>query len=385
MTKPASPQRARSSPRPSTPSIKQRRYTIARTAIGRLSVRTGALRSQRTRASSPSPSPTPTSSPAPPPTTYEYTLSSAVPLHVYRAKSTPTVACASFRDYVLTVGNGPASSDGSTRLQYSIRNLKTDTAHQSEDTLPLPPNSKLTSLFFSDAGDPHIYDSSGTLLVLLHWRTPAQAQWVPLLDTRTLARRSGGRKEEENYWPVAVAGDRFYCIVLKGGERYPYFPRPLLSDFDFCVPIRDPAPSGDAPDEGDANHKLEEAHLRLRVLHALLADAKDASTSRGEREREKQTVLATTALDIDKSILQLLAAECVAGDQMGMKCMELVGLFKDASGKMLEAAGKVAGRFGRTGVRERVREVEDRRAVGLVGGESDEDEDGGGAGMGDEM
>lgn len=62
--------------------------------------------------------------------------------------------------------------------------------------------------------DPIIYTSDGVLLVLLHWRQPGQAKWVPLLDTKYLERLAGGRKEE-SYWPVAVSQEQFCCIILK--------------------------------------------------------------------------------------------------------------------------------------------------------------------------
>src|ERR1700712_1804491 len=103
--------------------------------------------------------------------------------------------------------------------------------------------------------NPCIYDSTGTLLTLLHWRTPSQATWVPLLDTKLLSRLASGRKTE-SYFPVAVADNKFHCIILKGGDQYPYFPRPLLSEFDFQIPLSsNPKPSPwdgekDAPEEG---------------------------------------------------------------------------------------------------------------------------------------
>ena len=84
--------------------------------------------------------------------------------------------------------------------------------------------------------DPCIYDSTGTLLTLLHWREPSQAVWVPLLDTKLLSRLASGRKTE-TYFPVAVADNKFHCIILKGGDQYPYFPRPLLSEFEFEIPL----------------------------------------------------------------------------------------------------------------------------------------------------
>jgi len=75
-----------------------------------------------------------------------------MPYRVYRPKSAPMVTCASFRDYVVTVGNGPVGADGITRLLYSIENVKRDEICQNEDTVALPEGATLKSVFFSDQG-----------------------------------------------------------------------------------------------------------------------------------------------------------------------------------------------------------------------------------------
>jgi chromosome transmission fidelity protein 4 len=62
------------------------------------------------------------------------------------------VTCASWRDYVLTIGNGPVSPDGNTRLLYTIENVKRDEICQNEDTVALPDGATLKSVFFSDNG-----------------------------------------------------------------------------------------------------------------------------------------------------------------------------------------------------------------------------------------
>lgn len=80
-----------------------------------------------------------------------YTLF-GMPYRVYRPKSSPMVTCASWRDYVMTVGNGPVGPDGATRLLYTIENVKRDEICQNEDTLALPPGETLKSVFFSDHG-----------------------------------------------------------------------------------------------------------------------------------------------------------------------------------------------------------------------------------------
>lgn len=80
-----------------------------------------------------------------------YTLF-GVPYRVYRQKSSPTVTCASWRDYVLTLGNGPVGADGNTKLLYTIHNIKRDEVCQSEDVVALPDDVVLKSVFFSDNG-----------------------------------------------------------------------------------------------------------------------------------------------------------------------------------------------------------------------------------------
>lgn len=80
-----------------------------------------------------------------------YTLH-GIPYRVYRPKSAPMVTCASWRDYVMTVGNGSVGADGFTRLQYTIQNLKRDEICQNEDIVALPEGATLKSVFFSDNG-----------------------------------------------------------------------------------------------------------------------------------------------------------------------------------------------------------------------------------------
>ncbi|KAI0390075.1 minichromosome loss protein [Xylariaceae sp. FL0594] len=315
-----------------------------------------------------------------------YTLF-GVPYKVYRPKSSPMVTCASWRDYVMTIGNGPAGGDGQTRLLYTIENVKRDEICQNEDTVALPPGASLKSVFFSDNGDPCIYDSTGTLLTLLHWRQPSRASWIPLLDTKLLPRLASGRKSE-TYFPIAVADNKFHCIILKGGDEYPYFPRPLLSEFEFSIPLTSEPPGhnrrkknpdamdissldedGEEDEAESETRKLEQQYLLKGIEAAQVRDLADATT-RAERH-ELAARHARLELDIDKALLQLLAAECREGEDRGMRALELVRLMRDRTGRMVEAAGKVADRYGRTILGEKIREVGEMR----VNGEMEEDED----------
>ncbi|KAM0076662.1 DNA polymerase alpha accessory factor Mcl1 [Fusarium odoratissimum] len=309
-----------------------------------------------------------------------YTLF-GMPYRVYRPKSTPMVTCASWRDYVLTMGNGPMGADGNTRLLYTIENVKRDEICQNEDTVALPEGATLKSVFFSDNGDPCIYDSTGTLLTLLHWRQPSRASWVPLLDTKLLDRLASGRKNE-SYFPIAVADNKFHCIILKGGDQYPYFPRPLLSEFGFSIPISsapktskrkaregsedfDMADGDEDKDEDEdgssETRKLEQQFMLHNVKAAQLRDLVEATSS----SHTQRSQLSRLELEIDKTLLQLLAVECREGEERGMRALEMVQLMRDRTGRMMEAAGRVAERYGRTILGEKIREVGEKRIEGL--------------------
>jgi chromosome transmission fidelity protein 4 len=306
-----------------------------------------------------------------------YTLY-GIPIRVYRQKTSPAVTCAAWRDYVLTIGNGPVSGDGRTQLLYTIENVKRDEIYQSEDIVALTPDSTLSSVFFSDEGDPYIYDSTGVLLTLLHWRTNGQARWVPMLDTHLLPRLEGGNKEE-SYWPVAVANNKFHCIILKGQDKYPYFPKSILSEFDFQIPLTSSGEKDKDPDameddeEGSGrtknqteSSKLEQTLILTSTLHTQLLSTLQ-TTRASPSHRQALTDLEVT---IDRTLLQLLGLECLAGEDRGMKALEIVSLMRDANGKMLELAGKVAQRYGREVLGEKIQELAERKMVGL-----DEDEE----------
>ena len=200
-----------------------------------------------------------------------------------------------------------------------------------------------------------------------------------MLDTRLLDRLASGRKEE-SYWPVAVANEKFHCIILKGGDQYPYFPRPLLSEFDFRMPLASPENEKNKKDADDmadddeegqdtrtATQRLESAYMLLALQTNLLADALN---HRGTSEL--RSTVARNELEVDKTLLQLLAQECITSEETGMKALEIVKLMHDRSGKMTEASAKVARRYERWGLEERIRAYAEAK---LRGEEDDLDGD----------
>ncbi len=168
-----------------------------------------------------------------------------------------------------------------------------------------------------------------------------------------------------------MADNKFHCIILKGGDQYPYFPRPLLSEFDFKIPLSNHKPEleEDNPDAengtvSDEREKLEESFVQKTLDAALMADLIEATTSTHSQRVE----LARQELEVDKTLLQLFAVECREGEERGMKALELVELMRDSTGRMMEAAVKVAERYGRTVLGEKTREVGERRMLGEMDG-----------------
>ena len=192
-----------------------------------------------------------------------------------------------------------------------------------------------------------------------------------------LSRLASGKKTE-TYFPIAVADNKFHCIILKGGDQYPYFPRPLLSEFEFSIPLtstppkakanaRDGNPEGDDDDEAEQDdeesetRKLEQQFMLRGIQAAQMQDLVDSTAA----THNQKSALARLELEIDKTLLQLLAIECREGEDRGMRALEMVELMKDRTGRMIEAAGKVAERYGRTILGEKIREVGEKRLNGM--------------------
>lgn len=113
------------------------------------------------------------------------------------------------------------------------------------------------------------------------------------------------------------------------------------------------------------SHKLEQAFLLRGIQAAQLSDLVEATSS----THVQRSALSRLEVEIDKALLQLLAVECREGEDRGMRALEMVQLMRDRTGRMIEAAGKVAERYGRGILGEKIREVGEKR---LGGGDADE-------------
>lgn len=116
---------------------------------------------------------------------------------------------------------------------------------------------------------------------------------------------------------------------------------------------------GEDPAASEAR-KLEQQFLLRGIQAAQLQDLVDATSS----THSQRTALTRLEVEIDKALLQLLAAECREGEDRGMRALEMVELMRDRTGRMIEAAGKVAERYGQTILGEKIREVGERKLAG---------------------
>jgi chromosome transmission fidelity protein 4 len=145
----------------------------------------------------------------------------------------------------------------------------------------------------------------------------------------------------------------------------------LLSEFEFKLPLSNPKPEREDENPeaengnvGEERERLEESFVQKTLDAALMTDLLEATSSTHSQRAE----LARKELEVDKTLLQLLAVECREGEERGMKALELVELMRDGTGRMIEAAVKVAERYGRTVLGEKIREVGERRLLGDMDG-----------------
>nr|XP_019008454.1 chromosome transmission fidelity protein 4 [Kwoniella pini CBS 10737]OCF47235.1 chromosome transmission fidelity protein 4 [Kwoniella pini CBS 10737] len=238
------------------------------------------------------------------------------------------VSMAAGRDKVIVVHReGGTSLDGCQNLRYSLMELDTFEILQ-EGRVPLPKKVTLKWLGFTSDGVPAIYDSAGLLSTLDRYRRPGQARWIPLLDTVSL-RKEG---KQEGYWPVGVTSTHFSCIILKGSEKEPWFPRPLIQEVEMHMPLLN---------MDNQQGKLEESLVRGHLVLSTLTDSVDPDIDYQIKEKE---------VSLDKEYLQLVQIACKADNLQ--RALDVARLMHNPG--TIEAAAKVAAFYHLPGLQERI-------------------------------
>jgi len=127
----------------------------------------------------------------------------------------------------------------------------------------------------------------------------------------------------------------------------------------------------DDDDKPQSNEEKQQDHEQAFVLASTLHSQLSSTLLHTRPTASQKSALSTLEVAIDRALLQLLGLECLAGEDHGMKALEIVSLMRDANGKMLDLAGKVASRYGREMLGEKIRELAEKKALAR---EDDEEE-----------
>ncbi|KAG8966448.1 hypothetical protein FRC03_011986 [Tulasnella sp. 419] len=243
---------------------------------------------------------------------------------------------------------GGTSLDGCQNLRYTLVAFDSFDVIQT-GYLPLPKGSTLSWIGISDEGAPAIYDSNGLLSVMDRFRRPTQGRWVPVLDTNSIDRKSS---REESYWAVGLSSTEFTCVILKGGEKVPGFPRPMVQELPIHMPLLDL----ESPQA-----QLEEKFLRESIRVTMLRDATGSL-------RPSDSDIARQELSLDKELIQLIQAAC-KGDKL-QRALDAARLLHHLNS--YEGAQKVAGFYHLVGLQEKIGMLRDAKRAR----DSDDDDEG---------
>ncbi|KAI0371170.1 hypothetical protein BV20DRAFT_965857 [Pilatotrama ljubarskyi] len=234
--------------------------------------------------------------------------------------------------------DGSTTMDGSQNLTGRLIKFD-DFCVLQKDALPIPKRHTLKWVGVTEEGAPAIYDSSGVLHIMPRFRIPLSATWIRALDTNKLERREG---KHESYWPVGVAGDAFMCLILKGRQEHPGFPRPLIQELPIRLPFKRTDPK-EAP--------LEEHFARETMLLDILRD--------GLGDELTTDAIAARELALDKALIQLIQHACKT-DRLA-RALDLARLLHLTPS--FDMAIKVAGFYHLIGLQEKLEALKAERAA----------------------
>ncbi|KAF8499832.1 WD40 repeat-like protein [Russula emetica] len=232
--------------------------------------------------------------------------------------------------------DGSTTMDGSQNLMGTLYDFE-DMCVLQNRKLPIRKGHTLRWIGLSEEGAPTVYDSAGVMYLMPRFRIPLRGTWLRILDTNKLERKQG---KDESYWPVGLSGDTFMCLILKGRQEHPTFPRPLIQELPVRLPFRGKDPK-DAP--------LEE-HFARESMHLQIT--RDALSNEDVPDE-----IFARELALDKELVQLIQTAC-KNDKLP-RALELTSMLHHTSS--FDMAVKVAGFYRLVGLQEKMEALKEDR------------------------
>lgn len=231
------------------------------------------------------------------------------------------VAVTAMTDLALLVYSGGPAFGQQQNLDFMLLNTETNEVLQ-KDKVHLTTDSELNWIGFSETNQAATFDSAGVLRLLSHQRRPFQSRWVPVFDSKAHA---AAHQRTETYWPVGVLRDRLMCVVLRGANTYPFFPRPPIKDISLQLPLLE-----QATEVG----QLEESILRIQTCNAHEKDEAEATNT----EEDYQDTFREADSDMDVALLKLINMACKT--EKASKALDLTHMLNspDSVGKAVKIA-----------------------------------------------
>ncbi|KAI0320775.1 WD40 repeat-like protein [Amylostereum chailletii] len=243
--------------------------------------------------------------------------------------------------------DGSTTLDGSQNLSGTLYDFE-DLCVLQTRKLPVRKGHTLKWIGISQEGAPAIYDSAGVVYIMPRFRIPLRGTWVRVLDTNKLERKQG---KDESYWPVDISQDAFMCLILKGRQEHPSFPRPLIQELEVRLPFRRKDPK-----EGPLEERLARECMNLHVQRDALGD-EDLPSDLLRRE-----------VALDKELIQLIQNAC-KNDKLP-RALDLTRMLHHTTS--FDAAMKVAQFYHLVGLQEKMQTLKEDREDRDVNAESRE-------------
>ncbi|KAI8057496.1 WD40-repeat-containing domain protein [Thamnidium elegans] len=202
--------------------------------------------------------------------------------------------------------NGPGYNN-QQNLKYMLLNTDSNEVLQKDD-VQLTTDADLHWVGFTETNQIATFDSFSILRVLQDQRRPYQGRWVPVFDGKLYASQ---QNKTEKYWPVGVLRDKLMCVILRGNNPYPFFPRPPIRDIPLQLPLLDML---------SEVGKLEEEQLRIETCNRHEHDEAESTNTLEDFEE----AFSEAYMGMDVALLKLINLACKA--EKIAKSLDLCGI-----------------------------------------------------------